>query len=247
MASTIIGRGNYQLKERDDGRFVLLLNPRAVTQSVDPPENVIASLLTNEDAEWPFPNWERPVTSIRYITIHHSAGSRATTNIEYWHRLHTVSKSWSRVGYHFGIGMFRPGEDIGLYQMNELTWHTWHDARNYDTVGVCLAGDLREGHDVRPNDAQIDGFGRLMAWLIPQLPNLEQIVGHSRFGHTACQGDMEVWMDDLIASAEKYGQTIEPLVSYEKVSAAVRARSAVVARLSDFPPLSAYDEHRWVE
>lgn len=211
----------------------------------EPPANMIAELSTYQDAIYPFPNWNRPITSIRYITIHHSAGRRATTHIEYWHRLHTQSKSWSRVGYHFGIGMFRPGEAIGLYQMNEITWHTWHDARNYDTVGVCLAGDLRdlEGKDIRPNDAQIDGFGRLMAWLVPQLPNLVQIVGHSRFGRTACQGDMEVWMPDLIASSEKYGQEIEPLVSYEKVGAVSRARFAAAAALPNRPPLSAYDEH----
>jgi hypothetical protein len=218
------------------------------SQSVAPPVNIIDQLQTNEDAEWPFPNWERPVTNIRYITIHHSAGRRATTNIQYWHRLHTQSKSWSRVGYHFGIGMFRPGEAIGLYQMNELTWHTWHDARNYDTVGVCIAGDLRdlEGKDVRPNDAQIDGFGRLMAWLVPKLPNLAQIVGHSRFGRTACQGDMEVWMGDLITSARGYGQEIEPLVSYAKVGAVTQARFAVAAILPNRPPLSAYDEHQWI-
>ncbi len=236
--------GNYRLKQISDGTTILTLTP---SQSIEPPENVIERLQTYKDATWPFPNWSRPVTNIRYITIHHSAGSRATTNIKYWHRLHTQSKKWSRVGYHFGIGMFQPGESIGLYQMNEITWHTWHDARNHDTVGVCLAGDMRAGHDVRPNDAQIDGFGRLMAWLIPQLPNLEQIVGHSRFGRTACQGDMEIWMRDLIASAEKYGQSIEPLVSYQKVGAVTRARSAVVHMLPTRPPLVAYDEHWWLE
>jgi len=215
------------------------------SQEFDPPINIISELPTYSDATYPFPNWERPVTAIRYITIHHSAGSRATTNIEYWHRLHTVSKSWSRVGYHFGIGMYKPGGDIGLYQMNEITWHTWHDARNYDTVGVCLAGDMRAGYDVRPNEAQIDGFGRLMAWLVPKLPNLYQIVGHSRFGNTQCQGDMEVWMGDLITSSRNYGAEIEHLVSYDKIGRVSRAVTALSAARMDRPPLSAYDEHQW--
>lgn len=208
-----------------------------------PPVNRIKELATYKEALWPFPDWNRPLSQIRWITVHHSAGWRATTNMIYWHRLHTRTKRWSRVGYHFGIGMFGPNDPITLVQLNMLKWFTWHDARNRDTLGVCIAGDLRVGHDIRPNPVQVDLFGQLMPWLVPQLPSLEGIVGHSYFQATACQGDMKVWMPDLIAAAAKYGQPIDHLVKYGKVKPVARALSMAMSVMPARPPLNAYDEH----
>ena len=214
-----------------------------------PPENRIADLATYQAARWPFPDWNRPLSQIRWITLHHSAGHRATTNMIYWHRLHTESKDWSRVGYHLGIGSFGPGDPITLVLLNKLKWFTWHDARNKDTLGVCIAGDLRDlvGKDIRPNPVQVDLFGQLMPWLVPQLPSLQGIVGHSYFQNTACQGDMPVWMPDLIAAADKYGQPIDGLVKYGKATPVARAFSMAMAVRPARPPLGAYDEHNWIE
>jgi hypothetical protein len=172
------------------------------------------------------------------MTIHHSAGSRETQNIRWWHRYHTGSKGWSRVGYHFGIAALDPGDPIELYQMNHLETHSWHDSRNSDTFGVCFAGDLRARYDVRPNDVQLDAFGRLCAWLFElDLPNWRGIVGHKSFGRTACPGDLGVWQDDLIDAAQKYGCDISG-----KVGAGAETLW-MFEKLGDGPVMLDYDEH----
>jgi hypothetical protein len=206
--------------------------------------NVEKELKTKTDAEWPFLKWDRDPADIKWITIHHSAGKRATTNIKWWHYYHTVSKSWSRVGYHFGIASMESGGPIGLYQMNKLSTVSWHDTRNHDTLGICFAGDFRVGYDVRPNETQVDLFGQLMAWLIPQLPNLFAIVGHKRWQGTACPGDMDVYIQDLIDSAAKYGTEIADKVSLRtSTSAASTARAVNAAVRPSLTTAGSQNEH----
>jgi hypothetical protein len=200
------------------------------------PISLLDILETNDSARWPFPNWDRPLSKIRYMTIHHSAGQRATQNIRWWHRYHTGTKGWSRVGYHFGIAALDPGDPIELYQMNHLETHSWHDSRNTDTFGVCFAGDLRAGRDERPNDVQFDAFGRLCAWLFElDLPNWTGIVGHKSFGRTACPGDLRVWGDDLIDAAALYGCDIGGMFG--------ATAEAILAIHDDGPMMLDYDEH----
>lgn len=216
----------------------------------EPPTSLIDELPTNTNARYPFPDWNRPLSQIRWMTIHHSAGSRATQNIEWWHRHHTQNKSWSRVGYHFGIAAREQGGPIDLYQLNHLRTLSWHDSRNTDTFGVCFAGDLRAGHDVRPDGVQLDCFGRLVAWLFEEhdLPEWFAIVGHKRFGQTACPGDMDVWHQDLVNAAAKYGHDISGMISL-RTSSLAKTMFPVAAFLrpllgtDDEPSRADYDEH----
>jgi hypothetical protein len=208
------------------------------------PTSLVDVLETKHDARYPFPNWNRPLSQIRYMTIHHSAGQRATQNIQWWHRYHTQSKSWSRVGYHFGIAALEPGGPIELYQLNRLKTHSWHDSRNWDTFGVCLAGDLRAGHDERPNDVQLDAFGRLVAWLFGRdLSNWASIVGHKNFGRTACPGSMGVWRDDLIDAAQLYGCDISGMMDTDSEATGF----AVESLGYDCPQPADYDEHEGLD
>jgi hypothetical protein len=212
---------------------------------IDPPIDIVDELDTNKAARWPFPVWDRPLTDIKWITVHHSAGSRDTQNIAWWDRYHREYKSWSRVGYHFGISAWEPGDEIKLYQLNRLSTVSWHDTKNYQTVGVCMSGDLRAGHDVRPNDVQLECFGRLMAWLVPQLPRLEGIVGHKYWQATACPGDMHLWGDELVAAAAQYGQEIGPLMVEQQTTRSNLFKSFATFRLptAPTPPRDDYDEH----
>lgn len=235
--------GIYNVEERS-GSYILYLTPSNASVSVVAPISLIDMLKTSDNARWPFLKWDRDPAEIKWLTIHHSAGQRDTTSINWWHYYHTVSKSWSRVGYHFGIAAQESGGEIGLYQMNKLSTVSWHDTRNHDTLGVCMAGDYREGHDVRPNEAQIDLFGQLMAWLIPQLPNLFAIVGHRRWQQTACPGNMEVYIQDLIDSASKYGVEIADLVSLRTANpAAATARTAMAAVKPSITTAGSQNEH----
>jgi len=234
-------KGTYELTHFEDGTSTLVLSPAKGPVVPREPIDAVAMLATRKDARYLFPNWSRDLEKIRWITVHHSAGSRAAQNIKWWHRYHTQTKSWSRVGYHYGIAAMEKGDDIELYKLNQLEWHTWHDARNFDTVGVCMAGDLRPDRDVEPNAIQCDCFGRLMFYLLPQLPNLIGIVGHKHWQPTACPGAFEDWKPKLIEAAYVYGVDISAVIANRALR---QARVAVfdVAGISGGPPKKDYDE-----
>ena len=172
-----------------------------------PPDDITDKLPWNDDSPWPFPTRGKsaPLTRVKYITLHHSAGNRDTTNIEYWNYLHSVTKRWPHIGYHFGIASRRPGDPIGLYQMNRIGEFTWHDSRNADTLAVCIAGDLRAEHDDAPTPEQVYLAGQLLAWLVPQLPNFVGVTFHKLIQATACPGDVERWGGEIVAATKTWG------------------------------------------
>ena len=257
--------GKYTLETLGDGTRMLSLEPDAVETEpewpvAEPPVDVINQLSTNGSATWPFPNWNRSLDSIKYVTVHHSAGSRAWT-VNAMHYYHTQTKSWSRIGYHAVCGRLSESDGpFDVYLTNRAKTLSWHDSRNTDTYGVCITGDLRTGHDIQPLDEQIDGFARLMVWLVPQLPNLQAIVGHKNWQATACPGDMSVWGHLLIERCEYYGLTNigEKFVGWNgsktlstrskalKVSI-LSALSERVSVLANGPATYEMDEHKWTD
>lgn len=172
-----------------------------------PPTDVIDYLPWNDNSPWPFPKSD--ISRKRWVTLHHSAGERATTNIGYWNRLHTVNKNWPHIGYHFGIAALVSGGEIGCYQTNEIGTFSWHDSRNHDTIGVCIAGDLRAGHDNAPTPDQVRLTGELLAWLVPQLPNFQGVIVHKSIQATACPGDVERWGYEIVDAAATFGLDLE--------------------------------------
>lgn len=206
----------------------------ATRPAIEPPISLLTELPTNDNARWPFPQLKpkkpdapRRADQVKYITLHHSAGSRATTNIRYWHRLHTETKGWSRCGYHLGIGALDAGDPIELYEINPLQYVSWHDTRNYDTYAIAVAGDLRAGRDGEPDEKQLACFGRAIAYILPQLPNLESITGHKFWQATACPGDFNRWYVLLVDAARQFGHDIEPLLRFKgtPIARLVRALS----------------------
>jgi len=206
----------------------------------DPPLDIINELQWNDGSPWQFPTRNKPdlPTRVKYITIHHSAGQRASTNIMYWNRLHTVSKNWPHIGYHFAIAALDRGGSIGLYQCNRIGETTWHDARNRDTVGVCIAGDLRAGHDDAPTPEQVQLTGQLLAWLVPQLPNFVGVTFHKLIQATACPGDVERWGGGIVEAAQKYGLDLTGRFGV-KPAAVMRTRIMNIFR--NEPPVEDYD------
>lgn len=215
--------------------------------AIQAPISLLETLATKADAAWPFPQLRatnpdppRLLTNIKHITIHHSAGSRATTNVTYWHQLHTQTKSWSRCGYHLAIGGLTAGAEIELYEVNRPEWVTWHDTRNTDTYAVTMAGDLRPDHDIEPNEAQLECFGRAMAYALPKFPNLESIVPHKFWQATACPGEIERWYPLLVDAAKQYGNDIAPLLRFVPTRRQRITRAFSVGRAG--PRLSVYED-----
>ena len=176
--------------------------------AIVPPTDLINELPWNDASPWPFV--PRSLESIEIITIHHSGSTdREHTSIENWNSYHTRTKRWPHIGYHLAVGFY--GGVMGLYQLNRLDMITWHDSKNTKSIGVVIAGDLRAGEDGAPTDEQARLFGRLMVWLVPQLPSLRYIVGHKHRQSTACPGQIEVYGSALIQAARDQGQEIAHL------------------------------------
>jgi hypothetical protein len=207
----------------------------------EPPIDVIDKLPWNDKSPWPFPTRGKTasLTRVKYITIHHSAGKRKDTSISWWNNYHAKSKNWPHVGYHFGIAALERKGAINLYQLNRIGEHTWHDARNFDTVGVCIAGDLRAGKDTEPTPGQTQLTARLLAWLIPQLDNFIGVTFHKRIQATVCPGDVERWGEQIVQEVKKYGLDIGAQWGV-KPTRTTRARLRGILKRE--PPMVAYED-----
>ena len=161
-----------------------------------------------------------------------------------WNAYHIGGKSWSHMGYHFCIAAMTPvaqGGEMNLWQTNRMPQVTWHDSFNYKSLGLVMAGDFRQGKDGGPTPFQADLFGQLMAWLLPQTPNLFRIVPHNFFQGTECPGDWSHYLPLLIAACDRWGVDIRPLVAAKPASIA-RPQGLLASAMSWRPKARILDE-----
>lgn len=198
----------------------------------DPPTDIMDILPWNPNPKWPFPTESRSLSDIYFLTVHHSGATlRDQTSIEAWNAYHTKTKGWSHIGYHFGIASLkRPdqGGVIDLYQFNRIDQVTWHDTYNYNSLGLVIACDCRQGRDGGPNDRQVDLWGEFTAWMLPKLPNLLGIVPHNYFQQTACPGYWEGWKRRLVDSSATWGVDISDLVYNPPTRTSLRKMAATI-------------------
>lgn len=133
-------------------------------------------------------SWVRPLSQVQYLAIHHSAGPDSQTPNDIA-RYHVQSRGWGGVGYHFIID-----QSGTVFYVGDLTTARANVANNnHLVIGICLIGSFINGK--QPNTAQIRGAHELCSQLLfrtPELPGTdgwEDVVGHKRFGATACPGD----------------------------------------------------------
>lgn len=121
----------------------------------------------------------RPLSIIRSLAFHHTAGSKAATwaDVARGH----VARDWAGIGYHFGIrsGRLSYLGDIGTSRANVADQNPW-------VVGICFAGDYTRG-PLAPEDAAI--ARRLVAVLDAHLGRALPCEPHSKWVSTACPGD----------------------------------------------------------
>lgn len=133
-------------------------------------------------------SWVRPMSQVRYLAIHHSAGPDTQTPDDIA-RYHVQSRGWGGVGYHFIIA-----KNGTTYYVGDLTTARAHVAnRNEQVIGICLIGTFMNGKE--PTGDQIIAAHLLCAQMLfrtPELPGTdgwEDLVGHKSFSATACPGD----------------------------------------------------------
>lgn len=132
----------------------------------------------------------RPLTSIRRIIIHHTAGSLGDT-IQAVHQSH-LNQGWVGCGYHYfiaadgSIAKGRPNEAIGAHCYGY----------NSDSLGVVLAGNFERE---KPTAAQLESLRYIVALLRVNYPQVIEVYGHEHYLPTACPGA------NLIAACKRLG------------------------------------------
>lgn len=143
------------------------------------------SLIMGDSFNW---SWVRPMSQVRYLAIHHTAGPASQTPQQIA-AYHVQSRGWGGIGYHFLIG-----PEGNVYYVGDLTTARANVANYNDIViGICLIGNFTGG--ANPTSEQIRSAHELCAQLLfrtPELPGTngwEDMVGHKQFNATACPGD----------------------------------------------------------
>ncbi len=162
------------------------------------------------------PYYNRPLTSVTYIAVHHTAlptsvGPERIAQAHVGEDLTRGKRAWPGIGYHYFIP-----EDGELLQAQPVEKRSYHVGRhNYYSVGVVFAGSFMNGYV--PTAFQVKAGARLIAWLLQEfgLP-LANVLGHREFSHnyTACPGsewlDGARWRDILVAEIESVQSEVPP-------------------------------------
>lgn len=137
--------------------------------------------------------YQRNQSDIKKLVVHHSAWAinnnlsddTILKTIQGWHEKH----GWPGLAYHFVI---LPNGNI--YQCNDFTDITWHDAVNNDSVGILVHGYFHKDVNDKPTQKQLQSLKELLDWLCTQNPQFPaahgDVVGHRDRTPTACPGDL---------------------------------------------------------
>lgn len=129
-----------------------------------------------------------------YIVIHCAATPPSMdidiSTVDRWHR----AKGWLGVGYHFFIkrdGTIQEGRNVMLPGAHVRGY-------NHCSVGVCMAGGVKESDKVTPEnnftDAQWLALNEIINKLQQQFPDAK-VVGHNELAAKACPSfDVQAWL-----------------------------------------------------
>ncbi len=145
--------------------------------------------------------WVRPLSQVKYLAIHHTAGPDTQTPDQIAN-FHINSNGWGGIGYHFLID-----KNGVVYYVGDISTARANVANLNDQVlGICLIGNFTSGRV--PTDAQLDSAHQLCEFFINSYPVLANVDGwDSVRGHkelpgqsTACPGDnWPGWRPRLVA------------------------------------------------
>lgn len=137
-------------------------------------------------------SWERQISEIKYLAIHHTASDSSQTPkdiAEY----HVNSNGWGGIGYHFLIdkagNVFYVG-DLSTARANVANM-------NEQVIGIGLIGNFTNGRI--PTSNQLDSASKLCEFFITNYPGLS-IKGHKELPNqkTICPGDRwQVWKQTI--------------------------------------------------
>lgn len=137
--------------------------------------------------------YQRNPNIITKITVHHTAskqksGESHDSIMKKHMATHVNKKGWPGLAYHF---MIMP--DGAIYQINDYKDVTWHDGKNYESLGVCMEGYFHPDENEKPNVNQLASLKDLLDHLCTKHPEFpadhNDIRGHRDVMATACPGN----------------------------------------------------------
>lgn len=134
--------------------------------------------------------YQRDVEDVEVITVHHTASPKLYDDfleLDHIYSAH-VKNGWPGAAYHFVIT-----SSGNIYQLNDLTDVTWHDTRNWDSIGVCMVGYFHPDINEQPSEKQLNALRWLLDALCESHPEFPashgDVVGHRERASTACPGN----------------------------------------------------------
>jgi uncharacterized coiled-coil protein SlyX len=137
--------------------------------------------------------FERDVADITKITVHHTASKQVLgethKSILNKHMKAHTNRDWPGLSYHY---MIVP--DGVIYQINDHKEVTWHDGKNWESLGVCLDGYFHPDFNEKPTPEQLNSLKELLDHLCTEHPEFpadyDDVRGHRETMATACPGDL---------------------------------------------------------
>lgn len=133
----------------------------------------------------------KPITTIKYLVVHHSASPRNTTTVDLIHKWHVEDHGWDDIGYHWVIT-----GDGKTHACRNLSKQGAHAPKvNPISWAVCVVGD-----NTKPDQSWVTAQEHSLLTLIDAveflIPDI-QILGHRDTGEaTLCPGlDIKTWLE----------------------------------------------------
>lgn len=133
--------------------------------------------------------YTRDVAKVTKITVHHSAMPKNNyTDDELLNAIKTVhtNQGWAGLSYHL---VYNP-KTRNVFWINDYSWVTWHDAVNWDSIGVLINGYYHPPtNDGVTKEILIDMKDILdhLCTEHPEFPAAQQdVYGHRERSSTAC-------------------------------------------------------------
>lgn len=122
---------------------------------------------------------QRDVSKIKYITHHHTAGSREQS-IESIAQ-DQIDRGFAEFAYHFAIY-----SDGKLYAVNDIEEVSWHDSgENTNSIGIVFVGNYQN----YPLSKEAVETAEKLDNVICQVLDIKGIRGHRDTSPTLCPGD----------------------------------------------------------
>ncbi|MEM6845202.1 MAG: N-acetylmuramoyl-L-alanine amidase [Bacteroidota bacterium] len=176
--------------------------------------------------EWrsglPAPSYQRAITQVNHVIIHHSATFNSLTDYENVVRnmylFHTQDRGWSDIGYNFLVapdGTLFEGRSAGTQNVASDDIRGAHFCgRNSGTMGVCLLGNY---NTATPTDAALATIVQVTSWKLdkeglnplatnnhPTNRNLGVVAGHRNGCATECPGEnLYARLEDIRLNTEQ--------------------------------------------